>query len=62
VAGSGRPHVQLVLADGRTVVAGPTGRLRARLRGGERLGARLVVTGRALATWGRAASMHVVAR
>jgi hypothetical protein len=62
VAGSGRPHVQLVLADGRTVVAGPTGRLRARLRGGEQLDARLVVTGRALTTWGRGATVSLAAR
>jgi hypothetical protein len=62
VVGRGRPHIQLVLADGRTVVARPDGRLRAVLRGGEQFGARLVVTGSARAASGRGSSVSLVAR
>jgi hypothetical protein len=64
VTGTGQspPHVQLVLPEGRTIVARPAGRsarLRAALRGGEQFGARLVVTGRALAAWGGSATVHL---
>jgi hypothetical protein len=55
VAARGAPRVQLVLPDGRTVVARRTGRvlrLRAALRRGEEYSARLLVTGSALAGWG----------
>ena len=66
VRGSGRavPHVQLLLGNGRTVVArtsGRTARLRARLRAGEQYGARLVVTGSALAGWSPAAVIRLSA-
>jgi hypothetical protein len=50
--GTTLPHAQLVLPDGRVVVARAVGRsvrLRAVLRGGEQFGARLILTGRALA-------------
>jgi hypothetical protein len=59
--GTTLPHAQLMLPDGRVVVArtvGRTARLRAVLRGGERLGARLILTGRALARGGSAVKLR----
>jgi hypothetical protein len=65
VSGANHARVQLVLAEGRTVVARPSGRsarLRVALRGGEQFGARLVVTGSALAGWSSGVSVRLVAR
>jgi hypothetical protein len=65
VAARGSPHVQLVLPEGRTVVARPSGRalrLRVALRRGEQYGARLVVTGSALAGWGPTVTVKLAAR
>jgi hypothetical protein len=65
VAARGSPHVQLVLPDGRTVVARPAGgllRLRAALRRGEQYGARLVVTGSALAGGGPTVTVKLATR
>ena len=67
LTGSGKwaPHAQLLLANGRIVTGRATGRsvrLRAALRGGEQFGARLLLTGRALASGSRAVTVSLAAR
>ena len=59
------PHVQLVLPEGRTIVAravGRSARLKVTLRRGEQYGARLVLTGPALAGVGATAHVRLTAR